>query len=115
MTQIRPAATKVTPRPLRAGPGKQAAEIESMGATVSSAPKVGRLGDLKWCSRCKAHLRRGKWHVVEIKNPAKEGHADEFTYDQRKFRAEVFACGGKLLTWRTKDDVFRDSNARISA
>jgi hypothetical protein len=60
-------------------------------------------------------LRRGVWHVVEIKDPAKEGHADEFTYDQRKFRAEVFACGGRLLTWRTKDDVFNDSNARVSA
>ena|SRR5688572_21578978 len=60
-------------------------------------------------------LRRGVWHVVEIKDPAKEGHADEFTYEQRKFRAEVFACNGRLLVWRTKDDVFRDSNARASA
>lgn len=60
-------------------------------------------------------LRRGVWHVVEIKNPDCEGHADEYTYDQRKFRAEVFACNGRLLTWRTKDDVFRDSNARITA
>lgn len=60
-------------------------------------------------------LRRGVWHVIEIKNPNCEGHADEYTYDQRKFRAEVFACGGRLVTWRTKDDVFRDSNARPSA
>jgi hypothetical protein len=63
-------------------------------------------------------LRRGQWHVVEIKNPGghrREGAADEYSHDQRKFRAEVFACGGRLLTWRTKDDLFRDSNARASA
>lgn len=60
-------------------------------------------------------LRRGRWDVVEIKNPEREGHASEYTHDQRKFRAEVFACGGRLLTWRTKDDVFRDSDARVSA
>lgn len=50
MTQIRPAATKVTRGPLRA-----------LGADVSSAPKVGRLGDLKWCSRCKAHHDRSEF------------------------------------------------------
>lgn len=60
-------------------------------------------------------LRRGVWYALEIKNPECEGHKDEFTYDERKFMAEVAACGGRILLWRTKDDVIRDSNARISA
>lgn len=52
MTQIRPAATKVTPRPLRAGTsqlrarlGDQAVGIESIGGAVSSAPKVDLLDE----------------------------------------------------------------------
>lgn len=52
MTQNRPAATKVTRGPLRAGTsqlrprlGNQAVGIESMGIAVSSAPKVGRLDE----------------------------------------------------------------------
>lgn len=60
-------------------------------------------------------LRRGVWYAVEIKNPDCEGHADEFTRDERNFMAKVAACGGRILLWRTKDDVLRDSNARISA
>jgi hypothetical protein len=60
-------------------------------------------------------LRRGVWWPIEIKDPDKEGHADEFTYDQRKFMAETFACGGRVLVWRTKEDVMRDSNARTTA
>lgn len=60
-------------------------------------------------------LRRGRWYTIEIKNPHCEGHADEFTYDERKFMAEVAACGGSILLWRTKDDIIRDSNARVSA
>jgi hypothetical protein len=60
-------------------------------------------------------LRRGRWEVVEIKNPDCEGHADEFTYDERKFIAEVAAVGGRILLWRTKDDVIRDSNAKVTA
>lgn len=53
MTQITPAATKVTRGPLRAQP----VGIESM-----SAPKAGRLGDLKWCSRCKSHHARSEFN-----------------------------------------------------
>ena len=60
-------------------------------------------------------LRRGVWYALEIKNPNCQGHADEFTRDERRFMADVAACGGRILLWRTKDDVLRDSNARVSA
>jgi len=60
-------------------------------------------------------LRRGAWHTIEVKNPNQEGHADEYTPDQRKFMAEVAACGGRVLVWRTKEDVMQDSGARASA
>lgn len=60
-------------------------------------------------------LRRGVWYALEIKNPDCQGHADEYTMDQRKFMAEVAACGGRVLVWRTKDDVLAASNARVSA
>lgn len=60
-------------------------------------------------------LRRGVWYAIEIKNPNCQGHADEFTYDERNFMAKVAACGGRILLWRTKDDILRDSNARVSA
>lgn len=60
-------------------------------------------------------LFRGKWHVIEIKNPDKEGHANEFTDGQREFHADVFSRGGRILVWRTKEDVTGDSQARVSA
>lgn len=60
-------------------------------------------------------LRRGVYYPIEIKDPAKQGHADEFTMDQKKFMAEVFAVGGRILVWRTKEDVMLDSGARVSA
>lgn len=60
-------------------------------------------------------LRRGVWWPVEIKAPDKEGHADEYTYDQRKFLAEVAAVGGRVLVWRSKEDCMRDSGARPAA
>jgi len=59
-------------------------------------------------------LRRGVWYALEIKNPDCQGHADEYTYDQRKFMAEVAAVGGRVLVWRSKSDVLADSNARMS-
>lgn len=62
-----------------------------------------------------AGLRRGVWHIIEIKHPDCEGHADEFTAQEKIFMADVFACGGKILVWRTKECVMRDSNARQSA
>lgn len=60
-------------------------------------------------------LRRGQWFAIEIKNPDCEGHADEFTNDEKKFIAEVAQVGGRVMLWRTKDDVIRDSNGRVSA
>lgn len=57
-------------------------------------------------------LRRGKWHVIEIKNPDCEGHADEYTPQQRIFLRDVHNCGGRVLVWRTIDDVVSDSNSR---
>lgn len=59
--------------------------------------------------------RRGQWHVIEIKNPDQQGHADEFTPKQRLLHAEAHKRGARILVWRTKDDVFRDSNARATA
>lgn len=60
-------------------------------------------------------LRRGQWFTIEVKDPAKEGHADEFTQPQRAFLAEVARCGGRVLVWRSKEDVMRDSGARVNA
>jgi len=60
-------------------------------------------------------LRRGVWYIVEIKNPDCEGHADEFTPQQKIFHTDVKARGGKVLIWRRDSDVIRDSNARQSA
>jgi hypothetical protein len=60
-------------------------------------------------------LRRGVWYVLEIKNPDCEGHADEFTGKQVIFHADVKARGGKVLVWRTEEDVLRDSSSRRSA
>lgn len=58
---------------------------------------------------------RGVWHVVEIKDPAKEGHADEFTDAQREFHAEAFRRGLSIKVWRTREDVVRDSGGRVAA
>lgn len=79
---------------------------------------AGRLGWKFWKMHEPADwlgLRRGVWHVVEIKNPDCQGHADEYTAQQRIFHADVFACGGKVLVWRTVEDVMADSGARQSA
>ena len=57
-------------------------------------------------------LRRGVWFVVEIKNPDCQGHADEYTTQQKIFHRDVTNCGGKVLVWRTEADLLRDSGAR---
>lgn len=57
-------------------------------------------------------LRRGRFHLIEIKHPDCEGHADEFTPQQRIFHRDVENCGGKVLIWRRDTDVMRDSGAR---
>lgn len=72
-----------------------------------------RIGWMFWIMHSPADwlaLRRGVWHVVEIKNPDCEGRADEYTPQQKIFRRDVYARGGRVLVWRTVDDVIRDSN-----
>lgn len=59
--------------------------------------------------------RRGEWHIIEIKNPNQQGHADEYTLKQRLLHAEAFKRGAKILVWRADADVYRDSGARVSA
>lgn len=58
---------------------------------------------------------RGRWELVEIKDPSCEGHADEFTPAQRAFRAEAFRRGAKLIVWRTTDDILKSLNGRVAA
>lgn len=55
------------------------------------------------------------WHVVEIKNPDCEGHADEYTPKQKRFHKEAKERGAPILVWRTENDILRDSQARRSA
>ena len=56
-----------------------------------------------------------QWFPIEIKDPKKEGWAAEYTKKQKKLMGEIQQYGGRLLSWRTLDDVERDSNARRSA
>lgn len=58
---------------------------------------------------------RGRWELVEVKDPSVEGHANEFTMAQRVFRAEAFRRGAKLVVWRTREDVLKSLNGRIAA
>lgn len=58
---------------------------------------------------------RGRWEPVEIKDPSVQGHANEFTMAQRTFRVEAFKRGVKLIVWRTREDVLKTCNARVSA
>jgi hypothetical protein len=51
---------------------------------------------------------RGRWFPVEIKDPAREGHANEYTKDQREFMADCHARQLPVLIWRTSDDVLSD-------
>lgn len=53
----------------------------------------------------------GQWHLVEIKRPEMAGKAREYTPAQKEFRAKAQELGARLLTWRTADDVIRDSQA----
>ena len=59
--------------------------------------------------------RAGQWVPVEIKNPDREGRADEFTPKQVIFHRDAKNRGAKVLVWRTEVDVMRDSGARRSA
>lgn len=53
----------------------------------------------------------GQWHLIEIKHPEMAGKAREYTPAQQEFRSKAQAIGARLLTWRTADDVIRDSQA----
>ena len=49
------------------------------------------------------------WNLIEIKRPEMAGKAREYTPAQLEFRAKAQQLGARLLTWRTADDVIRDS------
>lgn len=44
---------------------------------------------------------------VEIKDPKREGHKNEYTPAQQKLMARLGLLGAKWLVWRTKEDVAR--------
>lgn len=58
---------------------------------------------------------KGNWEVVEIKDPRKEGHADEFTPSQKQIREEAARRGARLITWREQKDVLDYFGAKHSA
>lgn len=58
---------------------------------------------------------RGRWEPIEVKDPACQGRANEFTPAQKAFRAEATRRGAKLIVWRTQDDVLDTLNARVAA
>lgn len=49
-------------------------------------------------------LHRGRFHAVEIKT--EDG---ELTGNQVIFHRDVSNAGGKVLVWRTLDDILRDT------
>lgn len=58
---------------------------------------------------------RGQWDLVEIKDPAKQGWASEFTDAQKAFRREAALRGARLIVWRTRADVLAYVGAREAA
>lgn len=58
---------------------------------------------------------RGRWAVVEIKRPEREGLAYEYTAGQRRFLTWCTNRGIPWWIWRTENDVLRDLGARVSA
>ena len=58
---------------------------------------------------------RGHWELVEIKDPEKEGHKDEFTPAQWEFRKEAQERGARLVIWRRDADVLATLNATRGA
>lgn len=50
----------------------------------------------------------GKWTPVEVKDPKKEGHADEFRPAQTLFIHDCKVDALPFLVWRTANDVLRD-------
>jgi hypothetical protein len=58
---------------------------------------------------------QGKWHLIEIKDPDKRGHADEFTNAQQRFHREASERGMPIVIWRTDADVLATLGARRAA
>lgn len=58
---------------------------------------------------------RGKWLLIEVKNPGCEGHKGEYTPDQLKLMMSLRERGISWHVWRTEADVYRDLGARRSA
>lgn len=59
-------------------------------------------------------LWRGVWLPVEVKDPRREGRADEFTPAQQQFFEFCRANGGRWLVWRTHQDVIRNLQRRVA-
>lgn len=51
------------------------------------------------------HANLRAWYPVEIKDPKREGHADEYTPAQRKFFHLADLTGAPYYVWRTETDV----------
>lgn len=58
---------------------------------------------------------RGRWCLCEIKDPAKEGHADEFTPAQLLLIQKLRQRQIPLHVLRTDDDVYALMGARRTA
>lgn len=70
---------------------------------------------LDWWTCIKTSTGLHYWCPVEIKNPKKEGHANEYTKKQKRFIKFKDQHGLPMLTWRCEDDVFKAARARIAA
>lgn len=55
-------------------------------------------------------LHRGVWYPIEIKT-----EHGQLTAKQQMFHVDAHKRNGRILIWRTKDDVDRDSGARRTA
>jgi hypothetical protein len=58
---------------------------------------------------------RGTWHLVEVKDPRKEGWKSEFTPEQILLLARLNERHVPYAVLRTEDDVLRLFGARRSA
>lgn len=61
--------------------------------------RVGPLEGWLWCPRL------GMWRPVEIKIPAREGLANEYTPQQKRFMRWCLDHGAPWLVWRDRFDV----------
>lgn len=60
-------------------------------------------------------IHRGAWMPTEIKIPAREGMADEYTPQQLRFFRWCSERRAKWFTWRTLTDVETSLGARRTA